>query len=92
MTKVWVDDRRIAFKYGFVVSSVKVPPMYRKRPDMDKMRSSQVAKILGVAPKTLYRMLRDGRIPEPARSDVNNYREWTREEVQALVKELGSRC
>lgn len=59
---------------------------------MDKLRSSQVAKILGVAPKTLYRMLSDGRIPEPARSEGNNYREWTREEVQALVKELASKC
>ncbi len=64
----------------------------RKRPDMDKLRSSQVAKILGVAPKTLYRMLNDGRIPEPVRGEGNNYREWSREEVQALVKDLGSRC
>lgn len=59
---------------------------------MDKMRSSQVAKILGIAPKTLYRMLGDGRISEPVRGDDNNYREWTREEVQALVKGLNARC
>jgi hypothetical protein len=65
--------------------------MQRKRPEMDKLRSSQVAKILGIAPKTLYRMLGDGRISEPTRDEGNNYREWTREEVQALVKELGSR-
>lgn len=58
---------------------------------MNKMRSSQVAKILGIAPKTLYRMLNDGRISEPTRGEENNYREWTREEVQALVKELGSK-
>jgi predicted DNA-binding transcriptional regulator AlpA len=66
--------------------------MSRKRPDMDKLRSSQVAKILGIAPKTLYRMLSDGRIPEPVRGEGNNYREWTREEVQALVKELVTKC
>jgi predicted DNA-binding transcriptional regulator AlpA len=66
--------------------------MGRKRPDLDKLRSSQVAKILGVAPKTLYRMLGDGRIPEPSRGEDNNYREWTREEVQALVKELAAKC
>jgi predicted DNA-binding transcriptional regulator AlpA len=59
---------------------------------MNKLRSSQVAKILGIAPKTLYRMLNDGRICEPSRAEGNNYREWTREEVQALVKELSSRC
>jgi len=50
-----------------------------------------VAKILGIAPKTLYRMLSDGRISEPVRGEENNYRQWTREEVQALVKELGSK-
>ncbi|MEP6540368.1 MAG: hypothetical protein ABJF23_33895, partial [Bryobacteraceae bacterium] len=66
-------------------------PVKTKRPDMDKLRSSQVANILGIAPKTLYRMLKDGRISEPARGEDNNYREWTREEVQALVKEIGSR-
>jgi len=66
-------------------------PVERKRPDIDKLRSSQVAKILGIAPKTLYRMLNDGRISEPSRGEQNNYREWTREEVQALVKEFGSR-
>ena len=66
--------------------------MQRKRPDLDKLRSSQVAKVLGVAPKTLYRMLNDGRIAEPARGPGNNYREWTREEVQALVKEFSSKC
>jgi predicted site-specific integrase-resolvase len=70
---------------------VQTIPVRRKRLDMDKMRSAQVAKILGIAPKTLYRMLSDGRISEPARSENNNYREWTREEVQGLVKELGSR-
>jgi excisionase family DNA binding protein len=66
--------------------------MTKKRPDLNKFRSSQVAKILGIAPKTLYRMLHDGRIPEPARGETNNYREWTREEVQALVQELGTKC
>ncbi len=65
--------------------------MPRKRPDMNKLLTSQVANILGIAPKTLYRMLGDGRILEPARGEQNNYREWTREEVQALVKEFSSK-
>jgi excisionase family DNA binding protein len=47
-------------------------------------RSSQVAKILGISARTLYRMLTDGRIPEPMRDPRNGYRMWTEVEVQAI--------
>jgi excisionase family DNA binding protein len=52
-------------------------------------RSSQVAKILGVSVRTLYRMLAAGRIPEPMRDDQNGYRVWTEVDIQAIREALG---
>jgi DNA-binding transcriptional MerR regulator len=50
--------------------------------------SSQVAKILGVSPRTLYRMLLDGRIQEPMRNPANRYRLWSEVDIQAIRKAL----
>jgi excisionase family DNA binding protein len=47
-------------------------------------RSKQLADILGVSLRTLYRMLVDGRIPEPAMRELNGYRTWSAEEVQEI--------
>jgi predicted DNA-binding transcriptional regulator AlpA len=52
-------------------------------------RSSQVAKILGVSVRTLYRMLAAGRIPEPVRDEENGYRAWTEVDIQAIREALG---
>ena len=54
----------------------------RKRDRNGLYRSSQVAKILGVTPRTLYRMLGDGRIQEPMRNPDNQYRLWTEVDLQ----------
>jgi len=62
--------------------------MQRKREPIRLYRSSQVAKILGVAPRTLYRMLGDGRIPEPMRNPDNQYRLWTEVDLQAIREAL----
>jgi len=51
-------------------------------------RSSQVAKILGVSPRTLYRMLKDGRIEEPMRDPDNRYRLWTEVNIQQIREAL----
>ena len=51
-------------------------------------RSSQVAKILGVSPRTLYRMLADGRISEPMRNPQNRYRVWTEVDLQQIREAL----
>jgi predicted DNA-binding transcriptional regulator AlpA len=61
--------------------------MRRKR-TAEKLTTAQVARILGVGKKTLYRMLNDGRIPEPARNPNNNYRLWGSQEVEAIREEL----
>lgn len=50
--------------------------------------SAQVAKILDVSPRTLYRMLADGRIPEPMRNPENRYRLWTEVDIQSIRETL----
>ncbi len=62
--------------------------MNRKRTSQ-KLNSAQVARILGVTKKTLYRMLQDGRIPEPPRDPSNNYRIWGQNDVESIRQELG---
>ncbi len=52
------------------------------------LTTNQVARILGVGKKTLYRMLQDGRVPEPPRNPVNNYRIWDSSEVERLREAL----
>ena len=60
-----------------------------KQRDRDGLyRSSQVAKILGVSSRTLYRMLADGRIPEPMRNPENRYRLWTEVDLQSIREAL----
>ena len=51
-------------------------------------RTAQVAKILGVSSRTLYRMLADGRIPEPMRNPENRYRLWTGVDLQTIREAL----
>ena len=62
--------------------------MPRTRDRNGLYRSSQVAKILGVTPRTLYRMLVDGRIQEPMRNPDNRYRLWTEVDLQTIREAL----
>ncbi len=62
-------------------------PMRRKR-TAQLLTTAQVARILGVATKTLYRMLQDGRIPEPQRDPDNNYRIWIPQQIEAIREEM----
>ncbi|MGH2510569.1 MAG: helix-turn-helix domain-containing protein [Ktedonobacteraceae bacterium] len=62
--------------------------MRRKRSREGQYSSSQVAKILGVSPRTLYRMLLDGRIEEPMRNPDNRYRLWTEVDLQTIREVL----
>lgn len=62
--------------------------MRRKRERPGLYRSAQVAKILGMSSRTLYRMLADGRIPEPMRNPENQYRVWTDVDIQSIRQVL----
>ena len=61
--------------------------MRRKRSACN-LTTTQVARLLGVTTKTLYRMLRDGRVPEPVRNPDNNYRIWIPQQIEAIRQEL----
>lgn len=63
--------------------------MARNRERSTLYLSSQVAKILGISSRTLYRMLADGRIPEPMRNPENRYRLWTEVDIQTIREVLG---
>jgi excisionase family DNA binding protein len=63
--------------------------MPRNRERTSLYRSAQVAKILGISSRTLYRMLADGRIPEPMRNPDNRYRLWTEVDIQTIREGLG---
>lgn len=56
--------------------------MARSRDRSRVYRSAQVASILGISSRTLYRMLAAGRIPEPMRNPRNQYRLWTEVDLQ----------
>jgi len=62
--------------------------MARNRERNGVYRSSQVAKILGISSRTLYRMLADGRISEPMRNPQNRYRVWTDVDLQQIREGL----
>lgn len=62
--------------------------MARKRHRDGLYKSAQVAKILGVSSRTLYRMLAAGRIPEPMRNPENRYRVWTDVDLQTIREAL----
>ena len=61
--------------------------MRRKR-SAQNLTTAQVARLLGVATKTLYRMLHEGRIPEPSRNPANNYRIWIPQQVEVIRQEM----
>ncbi len=46
--------------------------------------SAEVARILGISVRTLYRMLIDGRMEEPMRDPSNGYRIWTEYDVRKI--------
>jgi excisionase family DNA binding protein len=52
------------------------------------LTSSQVAGLLGVSKKTLDRMIKDGRIPEPNRKAGNNWRYWTLQDLDEIRTSL----
>lgn len=55
-------------------------------PNMSKRAysSAEVARILGISVRTLYRMLIDGRMEEPMRDPSNGYRIWTEYDVRKI--------
>lgn len=53
-----------------------------------KLTTSEVARILGISQRTLFRKLKDHTLPEPARNANNQYRQWRPDEIPQLVELL----
>jgi excisionase family DNA binding protein len=47
-------------------------------------RTTEVANVLGISPRTLLRKLKSGEFPEPKRDQTNNYRIWTINDIEQL--------
>ena len=66
-------------------------PMKVPRAAEPKLTSSEVARLLGISQRTLFRKLKDGTIPEPARNTSNRYRQWRPDEIPRLRELLKER-
>jgi DNA-binding transcriptional MerR regulator len=53
-----------------------------------RLKTAEVASILGISSRTLLRKLAAGVVEEPARDNANNYRLWRPEEVQVAKEKL----
>lgn len=62
--------------------------MKRERRRDGVYQSREVAKILNISARTLYRLLAAGRIREPMRNPTNGYRIWTEVDIQELREAL----
>jgi predicted DNA-binding transcriptional regulator AlpA len=49
-------------------------------------RTAEVASVLDISTRTLFRKLKSGEFPEPKRDPVNNYRVWTISEIEQLER------
>jgi excisionase family DNA binding protein len=50
----------------------------------ESLTSAEVAEILGVSKDTIYRWLRQGKVPEPLRDPRNDYRVFTQRDVDRM--------
>jgi predicted DNA-binding transcriptional regulator AlpA len=55
------------------------------------LSSSQLAKRLGKSKKTIDRMIKDGRLPEPNRFESNGWRYWTVQDAIEIEARLGGK-
>jgi len=92
----WLHDRIVRWYGDFLVlgpyAAACCDILYGERQKRENMAtkrdirphilsSSQLAERLKISKKTLGRMIKDGRIPEPNRSPQNNWRFWTIQEA-----------
>jgi DNA-binding transcriptional MerR regulator len=59
--------------------------------EFTRLRSEEVATILGVTKRTLKNWLRAGKILEPQRDPNNNYRVWTLQDLETIRKIMEER-
>jgi predicted DNA-binding transcriptional regulator AlpA len=87
------DESSSATNDQTFVAMLEIFPYYqqssmRRKRSAHNLTTAQVARVLGIGKKTLYRMLQDGRIQEPVRNPENNYRVWIPQEIEAIRQEM----
>lgn len=60
--------------------------MRRNRLRDGTLTSSDVAEILGISKDTVYRWLKQGKVPEPLRNPTNAYRVFTQRDVDFMTQ------
>lgn len=50
---------------------------------------AELVKILGISRNTFYNWEHDGKVPEPKRDPMSNYRFWTEADIRKLKKITG---
>lgn len=61
------------------------------RAEQQYLKTSEVARILGVSTQTIYNWLKEGKISEPERNPLTSYRKWTTKDVD-LVRNAILEC
>lgn len=59
-----------------------------RRPNKDYLKTSEVARILGISTQTLYNWLKLGKIAEPERHPLTTYRLWSLKDVEMVRKTM----
>ena len=67
---------------------MRVAPVERVRPVLN---TSEVASLIGTTKQTILNWLREGRIIEPERNPINNYRLWTDQDITRIREMLRER-
>lgn len=56
-----------------------------------RLTTPEVSEMFGVTRATLYRWIKEGKIPEPARDPENGWPIWQQPELDAVARALKSR-
>jgi predicted DNA-binding transcriptional regulator AlpA len=56
-----------------------------------RLKTPEVSEMFGVTRATLYRWIKDGRIPEPARDPENGWPIWQQPELDAVARAIRNR-
>lgn len=56
-----------------------------------QLNTSEVSEMFGIGRATLYRWIREGKIPEPARDPKTSWPIWGQSELNAIAKAMQNR-
>jgi len=66
-------------------------PMKEQTDRRPRLTTPEVSEMFGVTRATLYRWIKDGKIPEPARDPENGWSIWQQPELDAVARAIKTR-